>query len=69
MMTTTLNKTIASANENTQVATEIHKVGTAVIGITSVLLGGWAVTCMTAGIVVSGGPAALAAAYFKTLVG
>jgi hypothetical protein len=69
MMTTTQNKTIASANENTQVATEIHKVGTAVIGITSILLGGWAVACMTAGIVVNGGPVGLATAYFKALVG
>jgi len=69
MKTAIQNNVIASANENTQVATEIHKVGTAVIGITSVLFGGWAVACTIAGIVVSGGPAALASAYLKAHVG
>jgi hypothetical protein len=69
MKTTTQNKTHAIANENTQVTMELHKVGATAIGITSLLIGGWAVACMTAGVIASGGPVALATDYIKALVG
>lgn len=69
MKTTTQNKTRASINENIQSTVELHKAGATAIGITSLLIGSWAVACMTAGVVASGGPAALATNYIKALVG
>ena len=69
MKTTTQNKTNAIVNENTQTTVELHKTGATVIGITSVLIGGWAVACMTAGVIASGSPVALATDYIKALVG
>ncbi len=69
MKTTTQNKTRAIANENTQAIVELHKVGATVVGITSLLIGGWAVACMTAGVIASGGPLALATEYIKAIVG
>jgi hypothetical protein len=69
MKTTTQNKTLALVNENTQATVELHKVSVIAIGITSLLIGGWAVACMTAGVIASGGPVALATNYLKAIVG
>ncbi|MBU0664778.1 MAG: hypothetical protein KJ990_09585 [Proteobacteria bacterium] len=69
MKTTTQNKTRTSVNENTQSAVELHKAGVTTISITSLLLGSWAVACMTAGIIASGGPVGLATNYIKALIG
>lgn len=69
MKTTTQNKTITITNENTQATAELQKVGVTVVGITSVLFGGWAVACMTAGVIASGGPTGLVTEYIKALVG
>jgi hypothetical protein len=69
MKTTTQDKTRAIVNENTQAIAELHKAGATVISIASLLIGGWAVACMTAGIIASGGPVALATDYIKTIAG
>lgn len=69
MKTTTKHKTRAIVNENTPAIVELHKTGATVVGITSLLIGGWAVACMTAGVIASGGPLALATEYVKAIVG
>lgn len=69
MKTTTQNKTITITNENTQATAELQKVGVTAVGITSILLGGWAVACMTAGVIASGGPVGLFTEYIQALVG
>jgi hypothetical protein len=69
MKTTTQNKDRAIVNDNTKAIVELHKAGATVVGITSLLIGGWAVACMTAGVIVSGGPVALATDYLKAIVG
>ncbi|MFH2122694.1 MAG: hypothetical protein ABIJ50_04335 [Pseudomonadota bacterium] len=69
MKATTQNKTLAIVNENTQTTVELHKIGVTAIGTISLLLGGWAVACMTAGVIVSGGPVALVTDYIKALAG
>jgi len=57
------NDAIANAN------VEISRAGMAVIGITSALIGCWAVVCLVAGTISSGGPAGLAANFFSALGG
>jgi len=69
MKTTTQDKSSVIITENTQTAVEIHKVGATVVGITSLLLGGWAIACMTAGVITSGSPLALVTEYFKAFTG
>jgi hypothetical protein len=69
MKPTTQNKTSAIVHENSQAAVELQKIGATAIGITSLLIGCWAVACMTAGIIASGSPASLATEYIKALVG
>lgn len=69
MKTTTQHKTRAGVNENTQAIAELHKAGATVVGITSLLIGIWAVACMTAGVIASGGPVSLATEYIKALAG
>lgn len=69
MKTTTHIKTTAIVNENSQATMELQKIGATAFGITSLLIGCWAVACMTAGIIASGSPAVLATEYIKALVG
>ncbi|MBU0664781.1 MAG: hypothetical protein KJ990_09600 [Proteobacteria bacterium] len=69
MKTTTQNKTRAIVNENSQTTVELHKAGATVVGIISLLFGGWAVACMTAGVIASGGPVSFATEYIKAIVG
>jgi hypothetical protein len=45
------------------------KVGVAVIGVASVLIGCWAVVTLIAGMVTSGGPAELLNNLFKAIAG
>ncbi|MFH2122691.1 MAG: hypothetical protein ABIJ50_04320 [Pseudomonadota bacterium] len=69
MKTTIENMTRATANENTQAIAELHKAGATVVGIASLFMGGWAIACMTAGVIISGGPVALATEYIKAIAG
>lgn len=69
MKTTAHNKTSVIVNENSHATVELQKIGATAIGITSLLIGCWALACMTAGIIASGGPAGLATEYIKALVG
>jgi hypothetical protein len=45
------------------------QVGVAVIGVTSVLIGCWAVVTLIAGMVTSGGPGELLSNLFKAITG
>jgi hypothetical protein len=69
MKTTTQNKVSAIVNETSQATVELQKIGATAIGITSLLIGCWAVACMTAGIIASGSPTGLATEYIKAIIG
>ena len=69
MKTTASIKTSTIVNENSHTTVDVHQAGATVVGVTSLLLGGWAIACMTAGVITSGGPVALATEYFKALAG
>lgn len=69
MKTRTQNQSNVIAKENTQASNELQKIGASTIGITSFLIGGWAVACMTAALVASGGPINLATEYIRALIG
>ena len=69
MKATTQNKITTTDNANTQTTVELQKIGVGAIGITSLLIGCWAIACVTAGIIASGGPVGLATNYIKSLIG
>lgn len=69
MKTTASVKTGTIVNENSQTTVDVHQAAATVVGITSLLLGGWAIACMTAGVIASGSPVTLATEYFKALAG
>ena len=48
---------------------QIAKVGFAVIGFSSCAIGIWAVASLLGGMVASGGPVALAANWFRAVIG
>jgi len=56
------------AGEKSQAVNELQKISTVVIGATSLFVGGWAIACMTAGLITSGGPMGLAMEYIKALI-
>lgn len=47
---------------------DLHKIGTIVIGSTSLFFGAWAVTCMASGLIAAGGPAGLVVQYVKAVM-
>ena len=51
------------------VSVELGKVGAGAIGITSALFGCWAVVCLAAGMMSSGGPLGLVSNFVAALVG
>jgi hypothetical protein len=70
--TTSTNKTAGKAGyiagEKSRAINELQKISTMVIGFTSLLIGGWAIACMTSGLITSGGPVGLAMEYIKALI-
>jgi len=73
LMETKMRNAIAVTNERNEavanVNAEIGKAGIAAIGITSAVIGCWAVACLIAGTISSGGPAGLVASFFSALAG
>lgn len=65
--TQTIHKTQAKTNDNA--SAEISKVAVTAFSITAGLIGIWAVACMVAGVLNSGGPVALMSNLFKAIVG
>lgn len=64
---TTITRERSRAIDN--VSVEISKVGVSVIGITSALIGCWAVVCLFSGMISSGGPAGLVSNFISALAG
>jgi len=60
-------KTGYLASDKSNAVTEMQKTSTVIIGFVSLLCGGWAVACMTAGLIASGGPSGLIVQYFNAL--
>ena len=65
--TTAITREKSSTIEN--VSVEISKVGVGAIGITSALIGCWAVVCLVSGMISSGGPAGLVSNFISALAG
>ncbi len=51
------------------VSTEISRVGVGAIGVTSILIGCWAVVTLVSGMVSSGGPAGLVSSFMTAIGG
>ncbi len=66
-MTNTISRERSEAIENTTV--EVGKIGINVIGITSLMIGCWAVVSLVAGMISSGGPFGLVANFVKAVIG
>ncbi len=64
---TTINK--AQVGTKTSGSTEISKVAVTAFSVTAGLIGIWAVACMVAGVLNSGGPASLVASLFGAMSG
>ncbi len=60
-------KTGYLASDKSQAVTELQKTSSVIIGFASLLCGARAVACMTAGMIVCGGPAGLIVQYFNAL--
>ena len=66
---TSRNNTQTLTRTESAVSTEIPKVAVTAIGIASAAIGIWAVACMVAGMINSGGPLELIAQFFKAVSG
>ena len=65
--TSSITKQRTVANEN--VSAELNKVSAVTVGIASGLIGCWAVACLAAGMINSGGPVSLVSNYMKAFIG
>ncbi len=65
--TTAITRERSAAKES--VSVELNKLGVKTIGITSGLIGCWAVACLGAGILSSGGPAGLVSNFASAFIG
>ncbi|MEN8198449.1 MAG: hypothetical protein ABFR63_00115 [Thermodesulfobacteriota bacterium] len=65
--TNAITREKSAAKEN--VAVELNRVGVQVVGISSALIGCWAVTCLASGMISSGGPAGLVSQFISAFTG
>lgn len=66
---TTATRTDSAVNSNVRVDDQLYKVGVAAVGIASCAIGIWAVVCLGAGMIASGGPFALLMNWAKAVTG
>jgi len=67
--THTMEKTRSQTHTKATVTTEISKVGVYAITISSGIIGCWAVACLVAGTISSGGPFGLVSNLVKAIIG
>lgn len=60
-------KTTSTANEKVDVSNEVSKIGIYSIAVAAGIIGCWAVVCLIAGMVNSGGPAQLFSNLFTAI--
>ncbi len=65
--TTAITRERSAAIDN--VSVELSKVGVGAVGISSALIGCWAVACLASGMISSGGPASLVSNFVSALIG
>ena len=65
--TTAITKERSAAIDN--VSVELNKVGACAIGVSSAVIGCWAVACLASGMISSGGPVAIMSNFVSALVG
>lgn len=68
MRTQTAAKTGSAARLAGKVDEQLMEVGMATLGLLSCAIGGWALVSLVSGMVVSGGPLALAADWLKAIM-
>lgn len=66
---TTATRTGSAVNSNVRVDDQLSKVGVAAVGIASCVIGIWAVVCLGAGLVASGGPVGLVLNWLNAVSG
>lgn len=69
MKSVAANKTRTQTGSVSKVDEQIYKVGIAVVGISSLAIGVWAVVALVSGMVASGGPGALIGDWFSAISG
>jgi len=67
--TTIQTKAGEAVQSSSDLNREFSKITIAGIGVASVLIGGWALVCLASGIIASGGPAAMTANWFRSVIG
>lgn len=65
----TSTTTITASTERTQAVVEIQKSGAITLMVIGALIGVWSLGSLFAGMIISGGPVALAANFIKAVMG
>ena len=66
---TTATRTGSATQSNVRVDDQLYKVGVTVVGLASCAIGIWAVACIVAGMIASGGPVGLALNWLNAVSG
>ncbi len=69
MKTAILKKTRSETTAVGRVDEQVYKVGIAVVGGSSLVIGVWATVALVSGMVASGGPGALVSNWFRAIIG
>jgi len=69
MKTATANKTRIRTGSVSKVDEQVYTVGMAVVGVSSLAIGVWAVVALVSGMIASGGPGGLIASWFSAVIG
>jgi hypothetical protein len=68
-MTNSITKTNEKSIATDNVSVELSKAAVGAIGVSSALIGCWAVACLVSGMISSGGPVSLVANFVSAVVG
>jgi len=69
MRTAAADRSRTQTSSITKVEEQVYRVGIALIGVSSLAIGVWAVLALVSGMVASGGPGALVADWFTAVTG
>ena len=67
--TTIQTTTELNGTRSTDVGMEFSKVTAVGIGVTAAFIGGWALICLTSGMIAGGGPVAMVTSWFRAVIG
>ena len=69
MKAATTHKTRTQTGSVSKIDEQVYKVGIAVVGVSSLAIGVWAIVALVSGMAASGGPRALVADWFRAVIG